>query len=78
MKAVLRACIGRVEYDPDKNRARAGFLRLPTRAHISKLAPESARIRVVAGARSAITPRPPEGLVLAFTVEPDGVLDAAL
>jgi len=51
VKAILRACVGRAEYDPDKNRARVGFLRLPTRAHISKLAPESARISVVAGAR---------------------------
>jgi len=50
VKAILRAYIGRVEYDPDENRARVGFLRLPTRALISKLAPESARISVVAGA----------------------------
>ena len=50
VKAILRAYIGRVEYDHKKNRARVGFLRLPTRALISKLAPESARISVVAGA----------------------------
>ena len=31
-------------------RARVGFLRLPTRAHIAKAAPESAGVRVVAGA----------------------------
>ena len=50
VKAVLRAYIGRVEYDHEKNRARVGFLRLPTRALISRVAPESARISVVAGA----------------------------
>jgi len=50
VKAILRAYIGRVEYDHRKNRARVGFLRLPTRALISRLAPESARISVVAGA----------------------------
>ena len=50
VKAILRAYIGRVEYDHKKNRARVGFLRLPPRALISKLAPESARISVVAGA----------------------------
>jgi hypothetical protein len=50
VKAVLRAYIGRVEYDHETNRARVGFLRLPTRALISHLAPESARISVVAGA----------------------------
>jgi len=50
VKAVLRAYIGRVEYDHETNRARIGFLRLPTRALISKAAPESARISVVAGA----------------------------
>jgi hypothetical protein len=51
VKAVLRAYIGRVEYDHEKNRARVGFLRLPTRALVSRLASESARISVVAGAR---------------------------
>ena len=50
VKAILRAYIGRVEYDHETNRARVGFLRLPTRALISKAAPESARISVVAGA----------------------------
>ena len=50
VKALLRAYIGRVEYDHEANRARVGFLRLPTRALISKLAPESARISMVAGA----------------------------
>ena len=38
------------DYDPEKNKARA-FLRMPTRALVSRLAPESARISVVAGAR---------------------------
>jgi hypothetical protein len=51
VKAILRAYIGRVEYDHETNRARVGFLRLPTRALVSRLAPESARISVVAGAR---------------------------
>jgi len=51
VKAILRAYIGRVGYDHETNRARVGFLRLPTRALISRLAPESARISVVAGAR---------------------------
>ena len=51
VKAILRAYIGRVEYDHEANRARVGFLQLPTRALISRLAPESARISVVAGAR---------------------------
>jgi len=51
VKAVLRAYIGRVEYDHKKYQARVGFLRLPTRALISRVAPESARISVVAGAR---------------------------
>ena len=50
VKAILRAYIGRVEYDHGTNRARVGFLRLPTRALVSRLAPESAGISVVAGA----------------------------
>ena len=50
VKAIRRACIRQVEYDPETNRARADFLRLPTRALISRLAPEGARIGVVAGA----------------------------
>ena len=50
VKAVLRAYIGRVDYNAETNRARVGFLRLPTRALVSRLAPESARISVVAGA----------------------------
>jgi len=50
VKAILRAYIGRVEYDPDENRARVGFLRMPARALVSELAPESARISMVAGA----------------------------
>lgn len=49
VKAILRAYIGRVDYDLNKNRARVGFLRMPTRALVSTLAPESARISVVAG-----------------------------
>ena len=52
VKAILRAYIGRVDYDAEKNKARVGFLRLPTRALMSHVAPESARISVVAGARS--------------------------
>ena len=51
VKAILRAYIGRTDYDPEKNKARVGFLRMPTRALVSRLAPESARISVVAGAR---------------------------
>ena len=49
VKAILRAYIGRIEYDPETNRARVGFLRTPTRALVSELAPESARISMVAG-----------------------------
>ena len=33
--------------------------------------------RSLAGARQAITPRPDEGLVLAFTWGPEGMVDAA-
>ena len=32
VKAILRAYIGRVEYNPETNRARVGFLRMPARA----------------------------------------------
>jgi site-specific DNA recombinase len=77
VKAILRAYIGRVEYTPETNRARIGFLRLPTRALISEDAPESANVSMVAGARVGSCPRPPEGLVLAFTWGPGGVNDAA-
>ena len=49
VKAILRAYIGRVEYDPETNRARVGFLRMPARALVSELAPKSARISMVAG-----------------------------
>ena len=49
VKAILRAYIGRVEYDPEKNKARVGFTRLPARALAMGLAPESARISMVAG-----------------------------
>ena len=42
--------IGRIDYDPDKHKARVGFLRMPTRALVSSLAPENPRISVVAGA----------------------------
>jgi hypothetical protein len=50
-KAVLRAYIGRIEVDPFNGKARIGFLRLPIRAFLSRqLAPESARVSVVAGA----------------------------
>ena len=50
VKAILRAYIGRVEYDPDKNRARVGFLRMPARALTTSVAPESAIFSMVAGA----------------------------
>ena len=50
VKAILRAYIGRINCDTEKNKARVGFLRMPTRALISRLAPEHARISVVAGA----------------------------
>jgi site-specific DNA recombinase len=51
VKAVLRAYIGRIEVDPFNGKARIGFLRLPIRAFLSRhLAPESARVSVVAGA----------------------------
>ena len=49
MKAILRTYIGRIDYDPDKNRARVGFCRLPTQAQLAIRAPESTRISVVAG-----------------------------
>ena len=50
VKAALRAYIGRIEYDPETNRARVGFLRGATRATLLKLAPQTARISMVAGA----------------------------
>ena len=73
VKAILRAYIGRVEYDPETNRARVGFLRMPARALVSELAPKSARISMVAGARVGIHPRPEEEFVFAFTWGRDGV-----
>jgi DNA invertase Pin-like site-specific DNA recombinase len=73
VKAILRAYIGRVEYDPETNRARVGFLRMPARALVSELAPESARISMVAGARVGIYPRPEDERVFAFTWGRDGV-----
>jgi hypothetical protein len=83
VKAILRAYIGRVDYAPETNRARVGFLRMPTRALVSRLAPESARISMVAGARFLIYPRPPAGgrlplsggLLVPFTWCREGVFD---
>ena len=49
MKAALRAYIGRIEYDPETNKARVGFFRMPARAALQN-APRSARISMVAGA----------------------------
>ena len=73
VRAILRAYIGRVEYDPEANRARVGFLRMPARALVSGLAPESARISMVAGARYApekkITGRHVEFTYLAVRLE---------
>lgn len=40
VKAILRAYIGRIEYDPENNRARAGFLRMPPQALLSNLMPQ--------------------------------------
>ena len=54
-----RAYIGQIEYDPETNRARVGFLRMPTRALVSELAPESARISMVAGARYVVLKKIP-------------------
>lgn len=52
VKAILRATIGRIEVFPKEKKARVGFLRLPSRALLSRIALEkSARISVLAGAR---------------------------
>ena len=85
VKAILRAYIGRVDYEPETNRARVGFLRMPTRALVSAAAPESARISMVAGARFLIYPRPPAGgylplsggALVPFTWCREGVFDVA-
>ena len=46
-------------YGPDKNRARVGFFNAPTRALVSELAPKSARISMVAGARYVVLKKIP-------------------
>ena len=49
VKAILRAYIGRVEYDPNKNKARIGFFPLPTETILSTDTPENAIFSMVAG-----------------------------
>ena len=50
VKAILRAYIGRIDIFPKERKARVGFYRLPSRALLCQLAPESAGISMVAGA----------------------------
>ena len=52
IKAILRAYIGRIEYDPENNKARVGFLRMPPPGLISNLMPhgKDSRFCMVAGA----------------------------
>ncbi|MHC4916965.1 MAG: recombinase family protein, partial [Planctomycetota bacterium] len=50
VKAIMEAYIHRIEYDPETNRARIGFYDLPTPALLSRVAPENATHRLVAGA----------------------------
>lgn len=49
VKAILRAYIGRIEVDPEKNKARVGFLRMPARALVSEGVQSRTRISMVAG-----------------------------